>query len=146
MVNLTRIYTRTGDDGTTSLGDLSRTGKNDPRLQAYADVTRRTARSGYALALGGGHPRRSQRSSARSRTTSSTSAPTSARRSSRTLRYPPLRVTSAYVDALEAACDEHNERWRSCGRSSCPAARLGRASCTSPAPSSGGRSAPPGRR
>ena len=38
MVNLTRIYTRTGDDGTTSLGDMSRTGKNDPRLKAYADV------------------------------------------------------------------------------------------------------------
>ncbi|MEN9741584.1 MAG: Cobalamin adenosyltransferase, partial [Actinomycetota bacterium] len=27
MVNLTRIYTRTGDDGTTNLGDMSRTGK-----------------------------------------------------------------------------------------------------------------------
>ncbi len=38
MVNLTRIYTRTGDDGTTSLGDFSRTSKNDPRLVAYADV------------------------------------------------------------------------------------------------------------
>jgi folate-dependent tRNA-U54 methylase TrmFO/GidA len=38
MVNLTRIYTRTGDDGTTNLGDMSRTGKNDPRLKAYADV------------------------------------------------------------------------------------------------------------
>ena len=38
MVNLTRIYTKTGDDGTTSLGDMSRTSKNDPRLEAYADV------------------------------------------------------------------------------------------------------------
>src|SRR5688572_9437446 len=38
MVNLTRIYTRTGDDGTTSLGDFSRTRKTDPRLVAYADV------------------------------------------------------------------------------------------------------------
>lgn len=38
MVNLTRIYTRTGDDGTTSLGDFSRTSKNDPRLVAYADL------------------------------------------------------------------------------------------------------------
>ncbi|MEY3382454.1 MAG: hypothetical protein RLZZ17_192, partial [Actinomycetota bacterium] len=36
MVNLTRIYTKTGDDGTTSLGDGSRTSKNDPRLEAYA--------------------------------------------------------------------------------------------------------------
>ena len=32
MVHLTRIYTKTGDDGTTSLGDMSRTSKNDPRL------------------------------------------------------------------------------------------------------------------
>ena len=38
MVHLTRIYTKTGDDGTTSLGDMSRTSKNDPRLEAYADV------------------------------------------------------------------------------------------------------------
>ena len=38
MVNLTRIYTRTGDDGTTALGDLSRTSKTDLRLAAYADA------------------------------------------------------------------------------------------------------------
>jgi cob(I)alamin adenosyltransferase len=38
MVNLTRIYTKTGDDGTTSLGDMSRTSKNDPRLEAFATV------------------------------------------------------------------------------------------------------------
>ena len=41
MVNLTRIYTRTGDDGTTALGDFSRTSKTDPRLQAYADAKAR---------------------------------------------------------------------------------------------------------
>lgn len=38
MVHLTRIYTKTGDDGTTSLGDMSRTSKNDPRLEAFATV------------------------------------------------------------------------------------------------------------
>jgi hypothetical protein len=38
MVNLTRIYTRTGDGGTTRLGDMSETTKNDLRLHAYADV------------------------------------------------------------------------------------------------------------
>ena len=37
MVNLTRIYTRTGDDGTTNLGDMSKTSKLDLRLAAYAD-------------------------------------------------------------------------------------------------------------
>ena len=38
MVNLTRIYTRTGDGGETRLGDMSLTSKNDLRLKAYADV------------------------------------------------------------------------------------------------------------
>jgi cob(I)alamin adenosyltransferase len=38
MVNLTRIYTRTGDAGSTRLGDNSVTTKLDLRLQAYADV------------------------------------------------------------------------------------------------------------
>jgi cob(I)alamin adenosyltransferase len=45
MVNLTRIYTKTGDDGTTSLGDMSRTSKNDPRLEAYATVDEAIQRS-----------------------------------------------------------------------------------------------------
>ena len=51
MVNLTRIYTRTGDDGTTSLGDMSRTGKNDPRLKAYADVDEANCAIGVVLAM-----------------------------------------------------------------------------------------------
>ena len=37
-VHLTRIYTKTGDDGTTALGDMSRTAKTDPRVTAYGDV------------------------------------------------------------------------------------------------------------
>jgi len=52
MVNLTRIYTKTGDDGTTSLGDMSRTSKNDPRLEAYADVDEANSSIGFVLALG----------------------------------------------------------------------------------------------
>ena len=38
MVHLTRIYTKTGDNGTTSLGDMSRTAKTDSRIEAYATV------------------------------------------------------------------------------------------------------------
>ena len=53
MVNLTRIYTKTGDDGTTSLGDMSRTSKNDPRLEAYATVDEAHSAIGVVLALGG---------------------------------------------------------------------------------------------
>ena len=51
MVHLTKIYTKTGDDGTTSLGDMSRTSKNDPRLEAYADVDEANSSIGVALAL-----------------------------------------------------------------------------------------------
>ena len=49
MVHLTRIYTKTGDDGTTSLGDMSRTSKNDPRLEAYADVDEANSSIGVVL-------------------------------------------------------------------------------------------------
>jgi cob(I)alamin adenosyltransferase len=53
VVNLTRIYTRTGDDGTTSLGDGSRTTKTDARLLAYADVDEANSAIGVAVATGG---------------------------------------------------------------------------------------------
>src|SRR6476660_1941042 len=52
MVNLTRIYTRTGDDGQTHLGDMSRTSKTDVRLLAYADANEANAAIGVALAAG----------------------------------------------------------------------------------------------
>src|SRR5919197_155150 len=53
MVNLTRIYTRTGDKGTTALGDMSRTAKTDLRIAAYADANEANAVIGTAIALGG---------------------------------------------------------------------------------------------
>ena len=49
MENLTRIYTKTGDDGTTSLGDMSRTSKNDPRLEAFATVDEANSFIGVAM-------------------------------------------------------------------------------------------------
>jgi cob(I)alamin adenosyltransferase len=38
MVNLTRIYTRTGDAGRTRLSDMSEAAKTDPRVEAYGHV------------------------------------------------------------------------------------------------------------
>jgi len=38
MVRLNRIYTRTGDDGTTGLGNGERRAKFDPRVAAYGEV------------------------------------------------------------------------------------------------------------
>src|SRR5438045_582407 len=51
-VHLTRIYTKTGDDGTTALGDMSRVRKTDPRVGAYADCDETNAAIGVAIALG----------------------------------------------------------------------------------------------
>ena len=52
-VNLTRIYTRLGDDGETHLGDMSRVPKTDPRIEAYGTVDELNAQIGLALAAGG---------------------------------------------------------------------------------------------
>jgi cob(I)alamin adenosyltransferase len=51
-VHLNRIYTRTGDTGTTRLGNNEKVAKTDPRLAAYADVDECNAAIGVALALG----------------------------------------------------------------------------------------------
>ena len=51
-VVLSRIYTRTGDDGTTALGDMSRAPKTDPRLAAYADTDEANSAIGAAVTMG----------------------------------------------------------------------------------------------
>lgn len=52
MVYLNRIYTRTGDDGTTGLGDGTRVSKMHPRIRAYGGVDELNAVLGVALAAG----------------------------------------------------------------------------------------------
>lgn len=47
---LSKIYTRTGDDGTTGLGDGSRTGKDGPRVEAYGTVDEANSAIGIILA------------------------------------------------------------------------------------------------
>ena len=108
MVNLTRIYTRTGDDGTTALGDLSRTAKTDRRLAAYADVDEANSAIGVALALGAlpadlvvllTRVQNDLFDVGADLCTPVTPDPA----------YPPLRVEESYVERLEAACDQYNE-------------------------------------
>lgn len=53
MVNLTRIYTRTGDAGETRLSDNSVARKTDLRVQAYGEVDEANSTIGVALATGG---------------------------------------------------------------------------------------------
>ncbi len=108
MVNLTRIYTRTGDGGETRLGDMSVTTKNDLRLHAYADVDEANAAIGVALSVGA-----LPDDVASVLTTvqndlfdvgADLCTPVVAEP-----EYPPLRIEQAYVDRLEAWCDHYNE-------------------------------------
>jgi cob(I)alamin adenosyltransferase len=107
-VHLTRIYTRTGDDGTTGLSDFSRVSKNDPRLLAYADCDEANAAIGVAIALG--QPEQGIAEvllqiqndlfdAGADLSTPVVEAP----------EYPPLRITEPYVQRLEGWCDHYNE-------------------------------------
>lgn len=104
-VHLTKIYTRTGDDGTTGLADFSRVSKTDPRLVAYADTEEANAAIGVALASGG----------------LPDNIVTVLRQVQNDLfdvgadlanpivpdpKFEPLRITQEYVDRLESWCDE----------------------------------------
>ena len=108
MVNLTRMYTRTGDAGTTRLGDMSETSKTDSRLHAYADVDEAGAHLGLALALGDldadvvavlTHVQNDLFDVGADFCTPVVDNP----------EYPPLRIEQDYVDRLEAWCDHYNE-------------------------------------
>ncbi len=108
-VHLTRIYTRTGDDGTTALGDMSRVSKTGPRLQAYADVDEANSSLGVVLALG----QPSADVAALLSTVQNDLFDLGADLCTPVVaepEYPPLRVTPEYTARLEAACDEYNGR------------------------------------
>ncbi len=107
MVNLTRIYTRTGDAGETRLGDMSVTSKTDPRLVAYADVDEANAHLGVAVASGGLdddvvdvliHVQNDLFDVGADFCNPVVDEP----------EYPPLRIEQDYVDRLEAWCDHYN--------------------------------------
>jgi cob(I)alamin adenosyltransferase len=52
MPRITRVYTRTGDDGATSLGGGRRVPKDSPRIEAYGTVDELNSQIGAALAAG----------------------------------------------------------------------------------------------
>jgi cob(I)alamin adenosyltransferase len=106
-VHLTRIYTRTGDDGTTALGDMSRVRKTDPRVGAYADCDETNAAIGVALAVG----QLPERLVGVLRAIQNDLFDVGADLCTPVVpepAYPPLRVEPAYVERLEAWCDEFN--------------------------------------
>ncbi len=108
MVVLSRIYTRTGDDGSTSLGDMSRTRKTDRRLVAYADVDEANSAIGVAVTCGAladdvvAVLTRVQNDLFDVGADLCTPlAPT--------YEHAPLRVHEAWIAELEAACDTFGE-------------------------------------
>jgi len=107
MVNLTRIYTRTGDDGTTALGDMSRVDKNDKRLLAYADVDEANSAIGVALASGG-LPDRVVTDLVRIQNDLFDVGADLCTPIVEDPPFTPLRVEQAYIDRLENACDLYN--------------------------------------
>ncbi|MFE6226391.1 MULTISPECIES: cob(I)yrinic acid a,c-diamide adenosyltransferase [unclassified Streptomyces] len=108
MVNLTRIYTRTGDQGTTALGDMSRTAKTDLRIAAYADANEANAVIGTAIALGG-LDEAVVKVLVRVQNDLFDVGADLATPVVPDPEYPPLRVEQSYVDKLEADCDRFLE-------------------------------------
>ena len=104
---LSRIYTRTGDDGTTALGDGSRTAKTDSRLAAYADVDEANCAIGVAITLGDlpadiatllSRVQNELFDVGADLATPVIEAPP----------YPPLRIDEGYITRLEGECDAYN--------------------------------------
>jgi cob(I)alamin adenosyltransferase len=105
-VRLTRIYTRAGDAGETSLGDGSRVPKTDPRIEAYGTVDELNAAIGLALA--GDLPEEFRPWLEEVQNDlfdlgADLSVPLEDERER-------LRVSPAQVDRLEELCDRVNER------------------------------------
>jgi cob(I)alamin adenosyltransferase len=106
-VRLTRIYTKTGDAGQTHLGDMSRVTKTDPRLVAYADVDEANSVIGVALALG----RPAAEIADLLASVQNDLFDVGADLCTPVVpdpEFPPLRVTAAYTERLEQACDTWN--------------------------------------
>ncbi len=102
-VRLTRIYTRGGDQGETSLGDGSRVPKSDPRIRAGGAVDEVNAAVGLALAADLPEQMRSELERIQNELFdlgADLSVPLEVE--------GRLRVQQSYLDALERACDEWN--------------------------------------
>lgn len=108
MVILSKIYTRTGDAGTTRLGDMSEVSKTDLRLETYAYCDEANSQIGYAVAVGALEPAVVATLVHVQNDLFDVGADLSCPVVEEPA-YPPLRVEADYIDRLEAWCDEFNE-------------------------------------
>ncbi len=108
-IHLTRIYTKTGDDGTTGLATGGRIPKTDPRLIAFGDTDEANSALGVAVALGA-LPDDVQALLIRIQNDLFDVGADLATPVVDNPLYPPLRVVDADIERLEVAIDDYNAR------------------------------------
>jgi cob(I)alamin adenosyltransferase len=109
MVVLNRIYTRTGDDGTTALGNGERRQKFDLRIEAYGTIDETNAALGVArLATQRDEPRVDAMLARIQNDLFDLGADLCTPDRGEKLAYEPLRIVQSQVDRLEAEIDELN--------------------------------------
>jgi cob(I)alamin adenosyltransferase len=109
MVVLTKIYTRTGDDGTTALGDGTRLPKYHPRVAAYGSVDETNAAIGVARnALANDDPALGEVLGRIQNDLFDLGADLCVPDRGQELAYEPLRMTAGQVDWLESELDRMN--------------------------------------
>lgn len=109
MVKLNKIYTRTGDSGTTGLGTGERVSKDTERVAAYGTVDETNASIGMVrIHLGGGHQALDKKLEMIQNDLFDLGADLCMPDRGVKLSYEPLRITEAQVTRLEAEIDEMN--------------------------------------
>lgn len=110
MVRLNRIYTKTGDDGTTGLGDGSRVLKYDLRVESYGAVDEANATIGLARLHTAGEPEVDAILARIQNDLFDLGADLCTPDTGQDLGYEPLRIVEAQVERLEAEIDAMNAR------------------------------------
>jgi len=108
-VVLSRIYTRTGDQGSTALADGTRTAKTDTRLAAYADTEEANCAIGMAITFGELGPELVPLLSRVQNELFDVGADLANPITDTPPPYPPLRIDEDYITRLEQECDAYNE-------------------------------------
>lgn len=108
MVKLNKIYTRTGDDGTTGLGSGARVAKYDLRVEAYGTVDETNACIGMARLHTDAMPTLDAMLARIQNDLFDLGADLCTPLSTAPLPYEPLRILSEQVDRLEREIDMLN--------------------------------------
>src|SRR3954454_6279315 len=108
MVVLNRIYTRTGDDGTTGLGSGERRRKDDLRVEVYGTVDETNAAIGLARLSAAGNMELDAMLSAIQNDLFDLGADICTPPTDKPLGYEPLRIVQTQVERLEREIDRLN--------------------------------------